>query len=220
MADENHTGPHIGLGRIGFLTQLAEVASPLRSIDISVFALIIAFGVWQFFYVTQAKDFAGDEVFFADSGRSLVEHGFYGINGFAETNMPTGLPAILGFLSAVAGYLHPLFLRVMVLSATLGLLITYELLRRQTSRAVAAAICLLFVSSPVHFDIVTQAIWPSYPYFLATMGALLIARKLEEAKSLVSRIAGTTVLTALVAPPCSWLQPQLPFWVVSWRAYV
>jgi len=31
------------------------------------------------------------------------------------------------------------------------------------------------------------------------MGALLIARKLEEAKSLVSRIAGTTVLTALVA---------------------
>jgi len=113
--------------------------------------------------------------------------------------MPPGLPAILGFLSAVAGYSHPLFLRVMVLSATLGLLITYELLRRQTSRAVAAAICLLFVSSPVHFDIVTQAIWPSYPYFLATMGALLIARKLEEAKSLVSRIAGTTVLTALVA---------------------
>ena len=100
--------------------------------------------------------------------------------------MPPGLPAILGFLGDTVGYSRAVFLRVMVVSATLGLLITYELLRRQTSRAVAAAICLLFISSRVHFDLVTQAVWPSYPYFVATMAALLVARKLEEAKSLVT----------------------------------
>src|SRR5260370_7024734 len=148
MDNDNRIGRPINPGRMGFLAQLAEVSSSLRQVDFFVFALIIGFGVLQFFYVGQARDFPGDEVFFADSGRSLVEHGFYGINGFAETNMPPGLPAILGFFSPVAGYSHPLFLRVMVLSATLGLLITYALLRPQTSRAVAATISLLLFSSP------------------------------------------------------------------------
>jgi hypothetical protein len=199
MGNENRIGQRINPGRIGFFAQLAEVSSALRRIDIFVFALIIGFSALQFFCVSQAKDFPGDEVFFADSGRSLVEHGFYGINGYAETNMPPGLPAILGFLSATIGYSRPLFLHVMVVTATLGLLLTYELLRRQTSRAVAAAICLLFISSRVHFDLVTQSIWPSYPYFVATMAALLAARKFEEAKSWVPRIAWGVVLTVLVA---------------------
>ena len=198
MDNDNRIGRPINPGRMGLLAQLAEVSSPLRRIDIFVFALIIGFGVLQFFYVGRARDFPGDEVFFADSGRSLVEHGFYGINGYAETNMPPGLPAILGFLGDTVGYSRVVFLHVMVVSATLGLLITYELLRRQTSRAVAAAICLLFISSRVHFDLVTQAVWPSYPYFVTTMAALLVARKLEEAKSLVPRIAWGVALTVLV----------------------
>ena len=199
MDNDNRIGRPINPGRMGFLAQLAEVSSPLRQIDFFVFALIIGFGVLQFFYVGRARDFPGDEVFFADSGRSLVEHGFYGINGYAETNMPPGLPAILGFLGDTVGYSRAVFLHVMVVSATLGLLVSYELLRRQTSRAVAAAICLLFISSRVHFDLVTQEVWPSYPYFVATMAALLVARKLEEAKSLVSRIAWGAALTLLVA---------------------
>jgi hypothetical protein len=199
MDNDNRIEERIIPGRMGFLAQLTEVSSPLRRIDIFVFALIIAFGALQLFFVGRARDFPGDEVFFADSGRSLVEHGFYGINGYAETNMPPGLPAILGFLSDTVGYSRPLFLRVMVVSATFGLLLTYELLRRQTLRAVAAAICLLFISSRVHFDLVTQEIWPSYPYFATTMAALLVARKLEEVKSLVPRIAWGAALTVLVA---------------------
>lgn len=184
---------------MGLLAQWAEISSPWRRIDIFVFTLIIGFGALQFFCIDRAKDFPGDDVFFADSGRSLIEHGFYGINGYSETNMPPGLPAILGFLCAVVGYSHAIFLRALVLFATLGLAVTYELLRRQTSRAVAAAICLLLVSSRIHFDLVTQAIVPSYPYFFCTMAALLVARKLEEAKSLVSRIAWSAALTVLVA---------------------
>jgi hypothetical protein len=34
----------------------------------------------------RAPDFVDDDVFFADSARSMIEHGFYGINCYRETD--------------------------------------------------------------------------------------------------------------------------------------
>jgi hypothetical protein len=169
--------------RIGFWVQLEEVSSSLRWVDIAVSLLILGFGAMQFFLVAQAKDFSDNDVFFADSGRSLVSHGFYGINGYSETNMPPGLSAILGLLCVAGGYSHTIFLRAMVVFGTLGFLVSYELLRRQVPRAVAAAICLLLISSRDHFELVTQWIFPSYPYFFTSMGALLVARRLASLRA-------------------------------------
>jgi hypothetical protein len=78
------------------LSQLQEVSSTLRWADILVLALIIGLGALQFLCCVQSRDFLDDDVVYSDAGRSLIEHGFYGINGQPRTNQPPGLPAILG----------------------------------------------------------------------------------------------------------------------------
>jgi hypothetical protein len=86
-------------------TEFAEVSSTIRWTDILVYALILGFGALEFFCCAQAPDFSYDD-FFADAGRSLVEHGFYGINGYSETNQPPGLPWILGMLCMAGACSH------------------------------------------------------------------------------------------------------------------
>src|SRR5262245_58376325 len=81
--------------------------------DLVVYALIILLGASQLFFAARAVDFPGDDVFWADSGRALVEHGFYGINGYRETNMPPGLPLLLGAMGMIWGYNPVIFLRAM-----------------------------------------------------------------------------------------------------------
>jgi hypothetical protein len=160
--------------------------------------LILGFGALQFFFADRAKDFLGEDVFFADAARSIVEHGFYGINGYAETNQPPGLPSILALLSIVGGCSHTVFLRAMAVFSTLGFLASYELLRRQVPRVVAGAICLLLISSQIHFELVTQGVWPSYPYFFTTMSALLVTVKLDKAARISSRIWLGALLTVFI----------------------
>ncbi len=183
----------------------------MRWFDILVFALILGFGALQFYSCERAGDFRDDDVFFADAGRSLVDHGFYGINGYPETNQPPGLPWILGVLCAVGGCSHAAFLRTMAVFGTLGFLVAYELLRRQAPRIVAAAICLLLISSPRHFFLVTQWVIPSYPYFFTSMSALLVARNFENAIHLTSRIVWGTLLTALIVASLMFASAAMAF---------
>ena len=145
------------------IREFAEVSSHLCRADLLVYALILCLGAFQFFLYARESDFPGDDVFWADSGSSLIERGFYGINGYPETNMPPGLPAILGVLGAVWGHSPSVFLRAMAVFGTLAFLASYELLRRQVPRIVAAAICLLLMSSMTHFPLVAQTVCPSYP---------------------------------------------------------
>jgi hypothetical protein len=197
--------------RNGFWRQLTEVSSRLRWADILVFTLILAFGAWQFFCVARVSDFLYDDVFFADAARSLVQHGFYGINGYPETNMPPGTAWILGVLCNIGSCSHAVFLRTMVVFGTLGFMASYELLRRQSSRVVAAAICLLLISSRIHFELVTLSIWPCYPYFFTAMCALLVARKLEGATHLASRIGWGALLTAFIVASLMFASAGIAF---------
>ena len=150
-----------GSSQPSFPTQPEEGLSPLRLADIAVFGLILAFGALQFFYYERAADFLHEDVFYADAARSLVQHGFYGIDGHPETNQPPGFPAILAMLFLVGGYSHSLFQRAMAVFETLGFLASYELLRRKAPRIVAAAICLLLISSGTYFSFATRSVSPS-----------------------------------------------------------
>jgi hypothetical protein len=159
----------------------------------------VAVGALQFFYYNRTADFLHEDVFYADAARSLIHHGFYGIDGHPETNQPPGLPAILAMLCLAGGCSHTLFLRAMAVFETLGFLASYELLRRQAPRIVAAAICLLLISSGPYFSFATREVFPCYPYFFTTMSALLVAQQLEKAASPRSRIAWGALLAALCA---------------------
>ena len=92
----------------------------------------------------------------ADSGRSLIEHQFYGINGYAETNISAGITSAPWVMGTVWGYNPVLFLHAMAVFGTLAFLASYELFRRQAPLIVAAAICLLLMTSVTHFKLVTQ----------------------------------------------------------------
>lgn len=181
-----------GEGRVG------DAPSSLDRFDVSVLALILLFGGLQFFLYQRSKDFLTEDVFYLECARSLIQHAFYGTNGRPETNQPPGLPAILTVLCLIRACSHAALLRTMVVFETLGFVLTYAFLRNRVPRAVAAAICLLLISSPIYFALATQWVFPCFPYFATTIGALLVAPKLERSTTSAGRLGWGLLLAALV----------------------
>ena len=177
---------------------LAENRASVTRFDIFVFALICVFGATAFLFYQRSSDFLGEDVFFADCARSLVNHGVYGINGRPETNQPPGLSAILAMLFMAFGYSTAICLRAMAVFETLGFLVAYELLRRRVPKLAAAAICLVLISSPSYFQMGTQWVCPCFPVFFTTMAALLAFEEYEPAASPVRRLTWGFVLTAAI----------------------
>ena len=182
----------------GLWSQFTAVSSRVSRADVLAYVLILCLGASQWFFIAREKDFPDDQVFWVDAGRALVEHGFYGINGNRETNMPPGLPAIIGVFDKYLGDSPSIILHAMVVFGSLALLACYELLRRQAPRIVAAAICLLLMSSLTYFFATRTIYPPGNLYMLTTLSALLVAGNLEKAQSLVFRIAWGALMTVLV----------------------
>lgn len=203
----------IGSGWNRFWAQLGEVSSSLCRVDIVVLALMVCVGIMHFFLVARASVFFHDDVFFADSGRSLIERGFYGINGYPEANMPPGFSALIGLVQIAGGHSRVAFLHAMTVFGTLGFLVSYELLRRQLPRIIAATVCLLLISSRTHFELVTQWVFPSYPYFFVAMSGLLAARKFESATRFISRVGWGTLLTAFISASLMFASAGIAFLV-------
>jgi hypothetical protein len=172
---------------------------------------ILCFGVLQIFVSQRVAGFQRDDVFYVDAGRSIIQHGYYGINGHPETNQPPGLPALLGLLCLAGSCTHLVSLRVMAIFETLGFLVTYVLLRRRTSRLVAASICLLLISSRIFFLMATQWVFPGYPYFFTSMSALLVARRFEKAPTTASRVAWGMLLTFLIVASLMFASAGIAF---------
>ena len=144
----------------------------------------------------QRADFGGGDVFYADAAQSLLDTGFYGVNGHPETTQPPGLAGILAVLFSIFGYSHAVCVSAMAVFETLGFLVTYEILRRRAPRLVAAAICILLLSSPLYFSWATRMVYPCFPYFFTTMVTLLSCEKYEKAATTGSRIFWGTVSAA------------------------
>jgi hypothetical protein len=196
-----------------FWERLIEFSSAWRLADYFVFICILSFGALQFFSVQRVADFQRDDVFYADSGRSLIEHGFYGINGHPEANQPPGLPLILGLMQLLGFGTHVSFLRVMVAFESFGFLVTYELLKGKTSRVVAASICVLLISSRVFFLMATQWVFPSFPYFFTSMAALFVAGKFEKSTNNLSRLAWGALLALLIVASLLFASAGMAFLV-------
>jgi hypothetical protein len=179
--------------------QMLEVSSSLRRTDIAIFALLLTFGAFHFFSTERTVDFTQDDVFYADAARSLIQSHYYGINGRPEANQPPGLSALLALLCLAGSCTHITFLRAMVVFETVGFLCSYELLRRQAPRIVAASICFLLISSRTCFWLATQWVFPSFPYLLTSILVLLFTRKFEDSTRLPYRIGWGVLLTVLIA---------------------
>ena len=84
---------------------------------------------------------------------------------------------------------------VVTVSAVLGIIGAYELLRRVEGRGVAAATCLLLSSSPVLFSFNTAIVYPEMSFLLMSMLALLLALKIDRVERSRSLIGWTTLLS-------------------------
>ena len=197
--------------RTGFWESVRSTAATIHWVDVFALSCILCFGALQYYSSQRFPGFQRDDVFYADAGRSLVEHGYYGINGHSETNQPPGLPALLGLLCLFGSCSHLVFLKAMAVFETLGFFCTYELLRRQTSRVVAASICLLLISSRIFFLMATQWVFPSYPYFFTSMGALLVARRFQNTTTLGGRLAWGAILTLLICASLMFASAGIAF---------
>lgn len=155
---------------------------PWTARDAAVCAVLTLFGVLQIVFVERAPDFRNDDVFYFDAARALIQHHFYGINGHPETNMPPGLSALIALFCVARICSRVAILRVMAGLQTAGFLASYAFLRQLTSRGAAAIICLLLLSSPIYFSS-TETLVAYFPYFVATMLALHIARHMEVSAS-------------------------------------
>jgi hypothetical protein len=186
-------------GTANFRAQPEETDTSYNLADLLVLACILAMGALAFFSRDRASDFLHDDVYYADCARSLLERGFYGISDRPETTQAPGLSAILALLCLAGGCTRAVFLGAMAIFEALGFLACYGLLRRQAPRAVAGAICLLLMSSSVYFSLATQWVATCFPLLCATMSALLVARKLDEAASRAARIVWGRLLSVLLA---------------------
>jgi hypothetical protein len=154
----------------------AEVSPP--AMNLLIYARILCVGGLPFFLYEKAPDFLHGDVSFANRANSLL-HGSYSSNFIVERVEPPRLPVILASVCATVSCTHNSLIRTMPVFLTLGLLFSYEVIRRQRGRPIAAASCLLIASSPSVFVFACSLLRPSYPYFCISMLVLLLTPKLE-----------------------------------------
>jgi len=155
----------------------------LTATDIFVYGLILSLGALQFGLSQRSDDFfTGDTIYF-ELARSIIEQGFYGFDFKPETLLPPGFPLILASLCVTFGCTYAVLIRSMAVFATLGFIASYELLRREEGRTVAAVFCLLLASSPILFSFSTRWVFSDLAYFFTSMLVLLLAVQLDTAKN-------------------------------------
>ena len=187
------------------------------SVQTVTYVLFIGLGAVQFALVQRRDDFFAGDVTYFELARSIVEKGLYGFDFKPETLLPPGFPAILASLCVSVGCQYLVFSRSMTVFATLGFLLSYELIRHEQGRAVANVSCLLLASSPLVFTVSTRLVLSDLPYFFTSMTTIYLVIRLDNAKtfrvrallgvlgalflvgSLLIRSSGIALLTGLAA---------------------
>jgi hypothetical protein len=168
-------------------------------VDVVVYGLILALTSLSFYFCEKAPGFVKTDVHYADLADSLL-HSHYATNFTAERLQPPGFPLILAFIAKTIGSSHDTFLRAMPVFLALGLLLCYEVLRRQGGRFIAAAICLLMAASPSLFGLVTSWIFPAFAYFFVSMAILLLMMNLQASQRkplTITLVIGLSLLLSL-----------------------
>lgn len=166
--------------------------------DFVVIAVLLAFGILDFFLYEHRDDFVREDVSYYESARSLVEHHTYGFNYGSERVQPPGLPLIIAGLCLTTGCGHVAILRTMPVFQTLSLIVCYLLLRKERGRLVAAGSSLLVATAPETVLLVRRWIYPAYPYLLTSMLALWVTTKLERAVTRRARFWLSLLLSLLL----------------------
>lgn len=157
-------------------------------LDLLVWTCLAFFGAFQVTHYPRSADFLSDPGY-PDLARSLVERGTYELDYLPETTLPPGFSFLLALIGRFFGLTPGSLFPLLAISMTVGLVASYELLRRVEGREIAAISCILLAASPSLFLFNTGVVFPEMPYFCLSILALLIARKLDTSS------AGTSILS-------------------------
>jgi hypothetical protein len=147
--------------------------------DLLFYALLIALGAIAFTLSCRASDFVGDAYYF-ELARSIAKGAGYVFDFRPQTMLPPGLPYMLAFLTTMLGGVsYAGLVRLMPIFSTLALIASYEVLRVEESRWVAAAACLMLGSSPEVFEFSTKLVFSDMPYFCTSMILLWLIMRLD-----------------------------------------
>jgi hypothetical protein len=189
---------------------------PLTGADLAVLAGILAVGFVYFWLSQRGASFYSGDTSYIELARSILDRS-YGFNFRHETMLPPGFPAIVAALTAVFSDSHEVMVRAITVFTTLGLGVTYLLLRREAGRTFATAVTTLLFASPTVFGFATKMVFSDLPYLLTSMTALLMLSSLDVAEtsrtgsvrwvlcgflilaSLLIRSAGITLVLGLAA---------------------
>jgi len=147
-------------------------------VDALAYVFILSLGIFQLVHYPHIADFVSD-VTYPDLARSILEKGTYEVRLLPQTTLPPGLSLILALAGKLFGLSPAVAFGVVAISTALGLIATYELLRRIEGRGIAVITCLLFASSPAMFGFNTAVVFPEMPYLFMSMLALLLALKID-----------------------------------------
>jgi hypothetical protein len=167
-------------------------------IDVLACSIIVAFGVAEFFLYRRAPDYVGEDVAYVELAKSLLHHGTYAYNSVVEKTQPPGFSIFLAALGSVLGFSYGVLVRVMAILSTLAFLIGYRLIRRSQGPGIAALSCILLASAPSVFQVTTRSLFPSYPYFVASLLFLLLVPKLESTKTRKTKVELWVALAILL----------------------
>ena len=171
----------------------------LRATDIAVPALILVLAAVPFFLYQKAPDFLNTDVHYVGLANSLLHSHSYSANFVPERLQPPGLSIILAAVCATIGCTHDILIRTNTVFFALGLLFSYEVVRRQRGRLIAAAACLLVAASPGIFPFLTTWIAPTFSYFFISMVVLLLIPKLEASQRTSRTIVAVLLLSFLIS---------------------
>ncbi len=166
--------------------------------DSFIYASCVSLGAIQFLFYERCDYFVSMPTYY-ELARSLVEQGFYGYDGRPETIFPPGCAALIALVWICFGNSYSTLIHAMAVFATLFLITSYELLRRQVGRSPAAAISLIIGTSPFFFHFSTHGLGADIPYAFTTTLALLVATHLGASTTRGSRAALWLSFTALLA---------------------
>jgi len=151
---------------------------PWTGADFAILAGILAVGSLYCWLSQRGTSFYSGDTSYIELARSIL-HRSYGFNFRRETMLPPGFPAILALLIAVFGDSHAVMVRAISVFTTLGLGVSYVLLRHRAGRTFAAVVTALLCTSPIIFRTATTAVFSDLPYLFTSMTALLMLSSLD-----------------------------------------
>jgi hypothetical protein len=166
--------------------------------DLLVVSLLVALGAVHLTWHRKIDDYF-NYPYYIEITRSLLAQRFYGYDYRFETLYPPGFAGMLALISVVFGSGEIVFARSMTVFLFLGMLVPYALLEREAGRPVAAAVCLLLVSSPDMFAFSTQLISSELPFLLTSFLCLIAAARLDNASSLRARVGWCLLFSVFLA---------------------